>query len=111
MTRMIFVNLPVRDLQASDAFYRALGGMVNPRFSDEQATCLLFSDAIGVMLLTHGRYRQFTSRPIGDARAQSQALAGAERRDPRQRRCGYSGDSSRRRHGRSQPAPGSRLHV
>ncbi|MHB0954110.1 MAG: VOC family protein [Allorhizobium sp.] len=74
MTQMIFVNLPVRDLQASGAFYRALGGTVNPRFSDEQATCLLFSDAIGVMLLTHERYRQFTSRPIGDARAQSQAL-------------------------------------
>jgi len=71
---MIFVNLPVRNLKASSDFYKALGGKVNPRFSDEQATCLLFSDAIGVMLLTHERYRQFTSRPIGDARRESQTL-------------------------------------
>lgn len=74
MTRMIFVNLPVRDLAASQAFYEALGGTVNPMFSDEQAKCLLFSEAIGVMLLTHERYRQFTSRPIGDASSTSQAL-------------------------------------
>lgn len=74
MTRMIFINLPVRDLAASQAFYEALGGTVNPMFSDEQAKCLLFSEAIGVMLLTHERYRQFTSRPIGDARIHSQAL-------------------------------------
>lgn len=74
MTRMIFVNLPVRDLGPSGAFYRALGGTVNGLFSDGQATCVMFSDTIGVMLLTHERYSQFTSRPIGDARAQSQAL-------------------------------------
>lgn len=74
MTRMIFVNLPVRDLGPSGAFYRALGGTVNGLFSDEQATCVMFSDTIGVMLLTHERYSQFTSRTIGDARAQSQAL-------------------------------------
>lgn len=74
MTRMIFVNLPVRDLAASRAFYVALGGTVNPQFSDEQATSLMFSDAIGVMLLTHDRYRQFTKRPIGDARRESQAM-------------------------------------
>lgn len=74
MTRMIFVNLPVRDLGPAGAFYRALGGTVNGLFSDEQATCVMFSDTIGVMLLTHERYSQFTSRPIGDARTQSQAL-------------------------------------
>lgn len=74
MTRMIFVNLPVRDLGPSGAFYRALGGTVNGLFSDEQATCVMFSDTIGVMLLTYERYSQFTSRPIGDARTQSQAL-------------------------------------
>lgn len=74
MTRMIFVNLPVRDLGPSGAFYRALGGTVNGLFSDEQATCVMFSDTIGVMLLTHERYSQFTNRPIGDARTQSQAL-------------------------------------
>ena len=74
MPKMIFVNLPVRDLGASTAFYVALGGEVNPQFSDEQAKSVMFSDAIGVMLMTHARYRTFTQRPIGDARRESQAL-------------------------------------
>lgn len=74
MSKMIFVNLPVRDLAASTAFYVALGGKVNPRFSGEHASSVMFSDAIGVMLLTHDHYRQFTRRPIGDARRESQAL-------------------------------------
>ncbi len=74
MSKMIFVNLPVRDLAASTAFYVALGGEVNPQFSNEQAASVMFSDAIGVMLLTHDHYRQFTQRPIGDARRESQAL-------------------------------------
>ena len=74
MPKMIFVNLPVRDLAASTAFYVALGGEVNAQFSGEQSTSLMFSDAIGVMLLTHDHYRQFTQRPIGDARRESQAL-------------------------------------
>jgi hypothetical protein len=74
MPKMIFVNLPVRDLAASTAFYVALGGKVNPQFSGEKSTSLMFSDAIGVMLLTHEHYRQFTQRPIGDARRESQAM-------------------------------------
>jgi uncharacterized protein len=74
MPKMIFVNLPVRDLAASTAFYVALGGEVNAQFSGEQSTSLMFSDAIGVMLLTHDHYRQFTQRPIGDARRESQSL-------------------------------------
>ena len=71
---MIFVNLPVRELEASTAFYDALGGALNPQFSGDNSTCMMFSDAIGVMLLTHEHYRQFTKRPIGDARRESQAL-------------------------------------
>lgn len=74
MSRMIFVNLPVRDLGGSTAFYTALGGAVNPQFSGEHSTSLMFSDAIGVMLLTHDHYRAFAHRPIGDARRESQAL-------------------------------------
>jgi uncharacterized protein len=72
--KMIFVNLPVRDLAASTAFYLALGGEVNPQFSGEHSSSIMFSDAIGVMLLTHDHYREFTKRPIGDARRDSQAL-------------------------------------
>jgi predicted lactoylglutathione lyase len=74
MSKMIFVNLPVRDLAASKAFYVALGGTVNPQFTNELAACLVMSDSAAVMLLTHGHYRQFTSRPIGDARRDSQML-------------------------------------
>jgi predicted lactoylglutathione lyase len=74
MSKMIFVNLPVRDLAASTAFYVALGGTVNPQFSGENSSSLMFSDSIGVMLLTYDHYRMFTQRPIGDARRESQAL-------------------------------------
>jgi hypothetical protein len=74
MSKMIFVNLPVRDLPASTSFYLALGGTLNPQFSGEQSSSIMFSDAIGVMLLTHDHYRQFTQRPIGDARRESQAM-------------------------------------
>ena len=74
MNKMIFVNLPVRDLAASTAFYEALGGTLNPQFSDDHAKSVMLSETIGVMLLTHERYRQFTQRPIGDARSESQAL-------------------------------------
>ena len=74
MPKMIFVNLPVRDLAASTAFYVALGGRVNPHFSNETSTSVMLSDAIGVQLMTHERYRDFTKRPIGDARRESQVL-------------------------------------
>jgi len=74
MAKMILLNLPVRDLAASTAFYVALGGTVNPRFSGENSTSLMFTDTIGVMLLTRDHYREFTKRPIGDARRDSQAL-------------------------------------
>ncbi|MGA8194207.1 MAG: VOC family protein [Acetobacteraceae bacterium] len=68
------MNLPVRNLAASTALYVAMGGVMNPQFSGEQSSSVMFSDAIGVMLLTHDHYRQFTQRPIGDARRESQAL-------------------------------------
>jgi len=74
MPKMIFVNLPVRDLAASTAFYVALGGTVNPQFSGETSTCLMFSDTIFVMLLTHAHYGNFTKRPIADAHAASPLL-------------------------------------
>ncbi|KKC25094.1 VOC family protein [Sphingomonas sp. SRS2] len=74
MAKMIFINLPVRDLAASVAFYEALGGTVNPQFSDETAKAIVLSDTIYVMLLTHEKYQSFTARPIGDPRAQTQAL-------------------------------------
>ncbi|MDI5983779.1 lactoylglutathione lyase [Halomonas sp. M4R5S39] len=64
MSRMIFVNLPVADLAASMAFYEALGFENNPHFTDETAACMVCSEAINVMLLTHAKWRTFTNRPI-----------------------------------------------
>lgn len=64
MNRMIFVNLPVSDLNASVAFYKALGFQNNPHFTDETAACMVWSETINVMLLTHPKWQSFTTRPI-----------------------------------------------
>ncbi len=65
--RMIFVNLPVADLDRSKAFFEALGFSINPQFSDETAACVVVSDVIHVMLLTHDKFRQFINGDIADA--------------------------------------------
>ncbi len=64
MSAMIFVNLPVTNLDTSMAFYQALGFDNNPHFTDETAACMVWSDAIHVMLLTHAKWHSFTNRPI-----------------------------------------------
>jgi predicted lactoylglutathione lyase len=69
MSKMIFVNLPVADLAAAKAFYEAIGATNNPQFTDDTAACMVFSDVIHVMLLTHDKFRQFTPKPIADSRA------------------------------------------
>jgi predicted lactoylglutathione lyase len=60
VSKMIFVNLPVRDLAKPTAFYEAVGATRNPQFSDDTASCMVFSETIHVMLLTHDKYRMFT---------------------------------------------------
>ncbi len=70
----IFVNLPVSDLAASRRFLEALGATNNPQFSDETAACMVLSDSIYFMLLTHDKYRQFDPLPIGDSKTSSSAL-------------------------------------
>ena len=74
MPKMIFVNLPVADLDRSIAFYKAIGAEQNLQFSDETAACMVFSETIHVMLLTHDKFRQFTSKPIADARQETGVL-------------------------------------
>jgi len=74
MPKMIFLNLPVTDLERSVAFYEAVGATKNPQFSNDKAACMVLSDTINVMLLTHDFYRGFTSKPIADAHATSEAL-------------------------------------
>ena len=64
MSRMITVSLPVADLKASKAFYTALGFVSNPQFTDDTAALMVWSESISVMLLTHAKWRTFTTRPI-----------------------------------------------
>jgi predicted lactoylglutathione lyase len=64
MTKMIFISLPVADLQVSVAFYKALGFTQNMQFSDDSAACMVWSETIHTMLLTHAKWRSFTDRPL-----------------------------------------------
>ncbi len=74
MPKMIFVSLPVTDLKRATAFYEAVGAVRNPQFSDDTASCMVISETIFVMLMSPDKFRQFTPRPIADARAWSQML-------------------------------------
>jgi predicted lactoylglutathione lyase len=71
---MIFVNLPVVDLDRSREFLEALGAVNEPKFTDQTAACMTFTDSIHVMLLTHDKFSQFTPLPIADAKSESQVL-------------------------------------
>jgi hypothetical protein len=75
MPKMIFVNLPVADLGASVAFYKALGFEQNMQFSDDTAACMVWSEAIYAMLLTHAKWRTFTQRPIPPSESSEVMLA------------------------------------
>ena len=74
MARKIFVNLPVGNLDASVAFFTALGFGFNPQFTDENATCMIVGDDIFVMLLVRPFFATFTDRAIVDARRQTEVL-------------------------------------
>jgi uncharacterized protein len=74
MSKMIFINLPVTDLDRSVAFYEAVGARKEPKFSNEAAAMMVFSETISVMLLTKPFYSTFTSKPIADAHETSQVL-------------------------------------
>jgi hypothetical protein len=71
---MIFVNLPVEDLDRSKAFYEALGFVNEPKFTNEAAAMMVLSDTISVMLLTKPFYSTFTRKPIADAHRSSEVL-------------------------------------
>lgn len=74
MSRQIFINLPVRDLTKATAFYTAIGATRNPQFSDDTAACMVLSDTIFVMLLTHAKWATFTKKPIVDAHRESEVI-------------------------------------
>jgi predicted lactoylglutathione lyase len=64
MATMVFINLPVSDLDRAVTFYRALGYPLNPVFSDETAASIVVSDTVYVMLLTHAKFVEFTDKTI-----------------------------------------------
>lgn len=74
MSKQIFINLPVRDLPKSMAFYEALGFTNNPQFSDDAGKCMVYSDHIYVMLLSHEKFAGFATKPIADTRSGLAAL-------------------------------------
>ena len=74
MPQMIFVNLPVSNLEKSKAFYTALGFSINPQFSDDTAACVVISDTIYLMILTHPKFDSFLTNPRADTTKTTSAL-------------------------------------
>lgn len=74
MSSKIFVNLPVRDLNKSMAFFEGLGYRFNKQFTDETAACMVITEEIYAMLLTHAKFRQFTKKEIADATKVTEVL-------------------------------------
>jgi predicted lactoylglutathione lyase len=70
MATQIFLNLAVKDLDRSVAFFAKLGYTFNPKFTDEKATCMIISDTIYVMLLTETFFQTFTKKRIIDAHSE-----------------------------------------
>src|SRR4051812_9275354 len=68
MSKQIFINLAVTDLEKSMAFYTALGFSNNPQFSDDKGKCMVWSESIFVMLLTHEKFSSFATKPIADTK-------------------------------------------
>jgi predicted lactoylglutathione lyase len=79
---MIFINLPVTDLDRSIRFYEAIGGRKEPKFSNQAAAMIVLSEGIHVMLLTHGFYATFTSKQIADPHTSSQVLIALSAENP-----------------------------
>lgn len=74
MNKQIFVNLSVQDLKKSMDFFKSLGYTFKEQFCDETAACMVISETIYVMLLTHPKFQGFTPNPISDAKRQSEVL-------------------------------------
>lgn len=74
MPKMIFVNLPVKDLAAAIRFYEAIGCKKNEQFSDEKSASMVWSDTIFFQLLTHSYFATFTPKKVADAHATSEVL-------------------------------------
>ena len=74
MAKQIFVNLPVKDLNKTVEFFTKLGFRFNPQFTDDNATCMIVSDNIFVMLLVEKFFKTFTKKEICDAKKSTEVL-------------------------------------
>lgn len=74
MATKIFVNLPVKDLERSKAFFTKIGFMINPQFTDETAACVVITEDIYAMILTHAKFKEFTEKEIADANKTTEVL-------------------------------------
>jgi uncharacterized protein len=74
MGTKIFVNLPVNNLERSIEFFSKLGYTFNPQFTDDTAACIVISETIFVMLLTHSKFRDFTPKSICDTTKSAEVL-------------------------------------
>lgn len=77
----IYVNLPVTDLDASTSFYLALGGVLNPQFTDETSAQIALGEVVTVQLMTHEQFAGFTSRPIASGAIESILALPAESKE------------------------------
>jgi predicted lactoylglutathione lyase len=74
VNKLIFVNLPVKNLTRSRAFFEGMGYRFNPQFSNDQGACLVISDTIHAMLLTEPFFQSFIKKPISDAKKATEVL-------------------------------------
>ena len=84
MPTHIFVNMHVKDLAKSNALFEKLGYRFDPQFTDDNAACLVISDDIYAMLLTHARFQEFTPNTICDATKTSEVLIALSRENRQQ---------------------------
>lgn len=76
MAKKIFINLPVADLQKAMNFYTAIGFTNNPQFTDDTAACMVLTEEIFVMLLTHSKFVEFTKKEIGNSSKTASVING-----------------------------------
>lgn len=74
MAKQVFINLAVKDLQKSMDFYTALGFTNNPQFSDDTGKCMVWSENIFVMILTHEKFSTFATKPLADTKSKLAGL-------------------------------------
>ena len=74
MPKQVFINLAVKDVEKSMQFYSALGFTNNPQFSDEAGKCMVWSENIFLMILSHEKFAGFATKPIADTKSSLAAL-------------------------------------